>query len=106
MSKSDGILDLTIKKFWFEQIKSGEKKIEYRNYKTWKNKLYPCKYGLVRFRLGQLTKKTDPNKTMLFEIIYIEIINGKDTPLKVDDKVFAIHLGERIINPLKIGIYP
>ncbi len=98
MSKSDGILDLTIKKFWFEQIKSGAKKTEYRNYATWKNKLCPGNgYKLVRFRMGQLTRKTDPNKTMLFEIKSIEIINGKDTPLKIDDKVFAINLGERIL---------
>lgn len=98
MSKQDGILDLTLKKFWFEQIKSGAKKIEYRNYNTWKNKLCPGnEYKLVRFRLGQLAKKTDPNKRMLFEIKNIEIINGKDTPLKVNDRVFAIHLGERIL---------
>jgi len=26
MSKKDGILDLTIKKYWFEKIKNGEKR--------------------------------------------------------------------------------
>lgn len=90
MSKSDGILDLTIKKFWFEQIKSGQKKSEYRNFDTWK------KYEFVRFRMGQLTRKDDPNKTMLFGIKHIDIINGKDTPLKINDKVFEIQPGDRI----------
>ena len=33
MSKANGVLDLVMKNEWFDKIKAGEKKIEYREVK-------------------------------------------------------------------------
>ena len=93
MSIKDGILDLTIKKHWFELIKAGSKSSEYRNYDGWKNKLDNDlwkNYQTVRFRLGQTTKSTDKNKTLIANILDVKVVNGKDTDLKCRNKVFKI----------------
>lgn len=91
MSVKDGILDLTIKKHWFFEIKSGRKTNEYRNYETWKNKLSKTgKYNIVRFRLGQTTKTSDINKVLYGKIKSITVKQGIQTDLKCKDKVFDI----------------
>ncbi len=47
------ILHLTLKKKWFDLIKSGEKKIEYREAKYyWWKRLYGRKFDEVHFRNG------------------------------------------------------
>ena len=41
MSKANGVLDLVMKNVWFDKIKAGEKKIEYREVKkSWASKIY------------------------------------------------------------------
>ncbi len=108
MSKKDGILDVPIRKIWFEKIKSGEKTHEYRRCCSH----WCCKTGIsidknlvdytgctvnkIRFRCGQITKAADKEKTMLFEIKSISCIDGKETDLKYDGLVFDIELGKEI----------
>lgn len=108
MSKKDGILDLPIKKEWFDKIKSGEKTHEYRRVcPHWCRMIGTQTYRLneineyrkvdkIRFRCGQTVKSTDKEKTMLFEIKSISYINGIKTDLNIDDMVFDIELGRRI----------
>lgn len=108
MSKNNGVLDVPIKKIWFDKIKSGEKKHEYRRVCShWVNAIGARPFRLnevnkyrevnkIRLRCGQTAKSTDKEKTMLFEIKSISYINGITTDLKVDDMVFDIKLGKRL----------
>lgn len=108
MSKKNRILDLPIKKVWFDKIKTGEKTHEYRKATShWCNNIgisIHClqfvdklrKVDFVRFRAGQTVKSTDKDKVMYFEIKSIETINGKNTDLAIDCNVFDIKLGKRV----------
>lgn len=108
MSKKDGILDLPIKKEWFDKIRSGEKTHEYRrvcphwcsNIGIESNNLYNVdkfrKVKIARLRCGQIVKSTNKEKTMLFEIKSISCIDGIETDLKYKGFVFDIELGRRL----------
>ena len=90
------ILDLTLKKRWYEMIESGGKREEYREYKDYwrkrlidQDKLRPKPYTHVRFRYGY-TKRT-----MLYKID--EIIIGRGNPYwgaPTDKDVFIIKFHE------------
>lgn len=98
------MLIFPLKKEWYEKIRSGEKKIEYREVKPywmkrvdflWDNYGVPLALGdAVSFfplrpsilRLGY-TKRH-----MTADITKIEIVDGKDTDLHIDKPVYAIHL--------------
>ena len=93
MSILDGILDLTIKKYWFNVIKSGKKTHEYRNTATWSSKLggkKKEKYHTIRFRQGQTIKSTDKNNVIYAKILSISITDGKNTDLNINHEVFDI----------------
>ena len=102
------MLIFTLKKEWYEKIKSGEKTIEYREVKPyWIKRIekeinwnitviskigqghdfngnyinHPCK-----LRLGYTSKYMTAN------IVKIEVVDGKDTDLHIDKPVYAIHL--------------
>lgn len=98
------VLDLPLKKEWYNMIESGEKREEYRELKP-----YWCKrllhysnlfaeyisirddYTHVRFRYGY-TKRT-----MLYKIDTIDIGLGKpEWGAPKDENVFIIKLGERV----------
>ena len=100
------MLIFTLKKQWYERIKSGEKTIEYREVKPyWTKRLYregclptstPYEYkksGLPPFCILQLgyTKKQ-----LEAWIVKVEIIDGKDTDLHIDKPVYAIHFANVI----------
>ena len=73
------IVHLPLKYRYYEQIKSGEKTIEYRNKNMyWRLRLQGATHARMR--------KGYTKESMLFEIIKIE----------QKDLVFAIHLGKRI----------
>src|SRR4030042_2994793 len=89
------ILHLTFKKKWFDQIARGEKKEEYREYKTyWKRRLmehYPLlienvlvDYDEIHFRNGY--RKDSPFMRVEFK--------GMDIGIWEKKKVFIIHIGE------------
>lgn len=108
MSKKDGILDVPIKKIWFEKIAAGEKNHEYRRVcPHWCKNIGVRAYRLhevnefsnvnkIRLRCGQNVKAADTEKTMLFEIEKICVVSGMETDLKIDDLVFDIKLGKRL----------
>jgi len=86
------MLVFPLKKEWYEKIKSGEKTIEYREVKPyWETRLkneFMNRAGALNcpciFRLGY-TKEY-----MEAQIIGIEIVDGKDTDLRIDKPVYAI----------------
>jgi hypothetical protein len=108
------ILDLPLKKEWYNMIESGIKNEEYREIKPywtnrlidWKpiinkpgynfpafkvlNKDYPTKYNAVRFRYGY-TKRT-----MLFKLDRLSIGIGNRLWGAPDYHVLILHIGERI----------
>lgn len=110
------ILNLSLKKKWFQMIESGIKKEEYRELKPfWMRRIFDCPKGLsicvwnrqrcsscirlcpmsarsfshVRFRNGY-TKQT-----MTFEIIDINIGFGNPTWGAPKDKVIIIKIGKQ-----------
>lgn len=104
------MLEFPLKKEWFEKIRSGEKMIEYREVKPyWESRLdkplgklfsawngnlpsYPCEFekGLLSclLRLGYTRHYMTANITK------IQIVDGKDTDLKINKPVYAIHLSD------------
>ena len=102
------MLIFPLKKEWYENIKSGEKAVEYREVKPyWSGRLSKefdfdkydfCNIGdilemvtywhPIKLRLGYTKKYMEAlvNK--------IEIVNGKDTDLHIDKPVYAIHLAD------------
>ena len=86
------ILKLTIKKKYYNDIKLGKKKIEYREYKSyWIKRLIGKSYDMIEFKNGY--KKDSPR--MLVEYHGYVVINGAETPLG-SMKQFAINLGKVI----------
>jgi hypothetical protein len=109
------ILDLPLKKQWYQMIESGIKTEEYREIKPyWTNRLidwssiitnkpgydfssyiylerdYPTDYDAVRFRYGY-TKRT-----MLFKLNRLSVGVGKRSWGAPDYHVLILHIGERI----------
>jgi len=85
------ILTLTIKKKWFDLIKSGQKKIEYRDSTLyWYKRFVGHHYDYIRFRNGY--RKDSPS--LLIELLYIRLQNQK-TDLK-EGLQFSLHLGQII----------
>lgn len=93
MSIKDGILDLPIKRYWFNCIKAGTKTHEYRNTAIWRSRLGGDlwrRYSVIRFRQGQTVKSTDKNKVLYAKILSVTQINGKNTDLKINHDVYDI----------------
>ena len=102
------MLIFTLKKEWYEKIKSGEKTIEYREVKPYWSKRFchegaSLTFGIAsydfeetkdvfpfpmacRFQLGY-----KPETRLKAIITKIEIMDGKQTDLKIDKPVYAIH---------------
>lgn len=91
-TKEQKILHLVLKYKWFDKIKSGEKRTEFRKCSDHFNRLFKLKnrYTHVRFQRGY---KKNP-ETMVFEIKAIHKYTGEND-LKLPE-VWAIHLGGRI----------
>ena len=103
-------LRLVLTDHWFEEIKSGRKKYEYRkatqfwlrrieracNLIAVSNKIYvkmPEEY--MPFVEFQKAYRKNAEK-MEFKIKDITLVDGNNTDLKIDDLVFDIKLGERV----------
>lgn len=107
------MLIFSLKKEWYEKIKSGEKTIEYREVKPyWTRRFYNEEGGdssamveengfaeplLVGQAIVFLTIECKlrlgyTNKYMTANITKIEVVDGKDTDLHIDKPVYAIHL--------------
>ena len=108
------MLIFPLKKEWYEKIKSGEKKIEYREVKPYWIKRFSNAFGYYK---GTYLQGHNPfekelgvcikagicpvlcilrlgytNRYMTANITKIEIVDGEDTDLHIDKLVYAIHL--------------
>lgn len=81
-------------KEWYEKIKSGEKTVEYREVKDYWTKriknvvqeLNLCGKPICYFQLGY-----NPDTRLKATISKVERVDGKNTDLKIDKPVYAIH---------------
>lgn len=88
------MLIFPLKKEWYEKIKNGEKTIEYRELKDyWCRRLRKVVHELnlggkpeCYFQLGY-----NPDTRLKATILKIERVDGKNTDLKIDNPVYAIH---------------
>ncbi len=94
-------LRLVLTDHWFDEIKSGRKKSEYRlDTQYWVKRIKPY-FKLIRINpkptvVFQKAYRKNP-ETMQFEIEnIIWISNGSNTDLKTDKAVFEIKLGRRL----------
>lgn len=83
------VLDLVLKGYWYDLIKSGEKKCEYREIKEyWTRRLFSRPFTHVRFRRGYTSE------SILFELAGIEPTDSQnDLGLS---QAYKIALGSRI----------
>lgn len=97
MSKTNETLDLVMKNVWFDKIKSGEKNIEYREVKdTWTKRIFNIK-GIVAVKKVVLSRDYRRKEQLMFQIKKIETLpTGINTDLKINNPVYAIHLGQLI----------
>lgn len=91
---------MTLKKEWFDKIRSGEKSVEYRERKLyWAKRLFghPEPVTSIIFRNGYSSK----SPTILAEVTEIAVIeDGRYTDLADPVPVYAIHLANiREIHP-------
>lgn len=101
-----------LKKEWFEKVKSGEKTHEYRVYNDyWKKRINKLQKD-IEFRKQVLDITSthpdkvsvcfmcgypsyDDNDKILYKVVKnISVVDGKNTDLKIDRKVFDIDFGE------------
>lgn len=112
------MLTFTLKKQWFEKIKSGEKTVEYREVKPyWTKRIENYKYHWGQFIKPKDFKNWFNNFPTVFyspsnpgekavcflrlgytdeilsaEISKIEIVDGSNTDLRINKPVYAFHL--------------
>ena len=84
------MLVLNLKKEWFEKIKAGQKRHEYRDVKPYfasrLSKLHPG--DIVMLRWGYVP---DPQKEIFIKIVKISVVeDGMTTDLKHDNPVYDI----------------
>jgi len=92
------ILKLVLTDYWFEEIKSGRKTHEYRRKtKYWENRLNWNDIFREWIPYVQFQKAYRKNpETMIFEILYIAVVDGLNTDLHCAEPVFDIKLGKRV----------
>ncbi|MDE7228745.1 MAG: hypothetical protein K2N31_10560 [Treponemataceae bacterium] len=97
------MLIFPLKKEWYEKIRSGEKTVEYREVKPyWNNRiLVYTGVPMPFFRNIEFFRSRRPRcilrlgytkRQMTADITKIGVVDGKDTDLRVDKPVYAIHL--------------
>lgn len=91
------MITFPLKKKWYDLIRTGQKHIEYRAVtKYWGTRLRNAKQGQIfskrliscRIRLGYTRQYLEATITK------IEIVNGKNTDLAINEPVYAIHLAD------------
>lgn len=101
------MLIFTLKKEWYEKIRSDKKRVEYREVKPyWTGRLRTgTRDDFDITGVGDFYKFHDPSfrpkcvlrlgytkRQMTADITKIKVVDGKDTDLRVDKPVYAIHL--------------
>ena len=97
-------VDLTfpLKKTWYYKIRNGEKYIEYRLVKPYWTRRFAkaCQTDNFKGYIAPIGDKTlrcilrlgYTKKYMIANINKIEVVDGKNTDLKIDTLVYAIYL--------------
>lgn len=91
------MLTFNLKKEWYERIKRGQKKVEYREVKKyWGTRLLKAKLGELFSKkpVGCILRLGYTKRHMTAVIKEIKIVNGKDTDLRINTPVYAIHLAD------------
>lgn len=109
------MLIFPLKKEWYDNIKSGEKTVEYREVKPYWTKrislnlcrpmfaLYPPKEVFKKVSAIGFNQRLESScklrlgytkKYMTATITKIAVVDGKDTDLHIDKPVYAIHLAD------------
>ena len=96
------ILKLVLTHYWFDEIKSGRKKHEYRKWTEYfKNRISITKangsYGHPDYVQFQRAYSKNPER-MTFKIKSVKVIEGINTDLHCKEYVYDIELGEQIHN--------
>lgn len=93
------MLIFPLKKEWYEKIRSGEKTVEYREIKDyWRSRLYnalgffPEQGSKIHVPIYCILRLGYTKRQMTARITKIDVVDGKDTDLRVDKPVYAIHL--------------
>lgn len=103
------MLIFPLKKEWYEKIRSGEKTVEYREVKPyWTGRLrtgtrddfdltdigdsYQFSPPSPLFRPKCILRLGYTKRQMTADITRVDVVDGKDTDLRVDKPVYAIHL--------------
>lgn len=110
---SENILRLNLRKQWFDLIKSGEKKVEYRAVKKhWVSRLsgvgtkavndfsdviefIPKNFDFIEFRNGY-GRDGIPAPSVMFQCLGIELHRNIECPLGIGD-FFVIKIGDRYV---------
>ncbi len=95
------VLNLTLKKKWFDMILSGEKKQEYREIKPyWDSRLLNKRFDVVKFKNGY--SKTSPEFTM--ELLGIERGCGRpEWGADAGEVFYVLNLGRLIKGHCVLG---
>ena len=82
------LLHLTLSKNWYDKIKNGKKKVEYREYKDyWKSRIIGKDFTHILFRCGYSVKY----QLLIAEIKKIYCLeSGIFTDLRIEAPVFCI----------------
>jgi len=84
---------ITINKLYYDQIKNGLKKIDYRNNSLYYQRLFSKNINKIKFHYYK-------PEYIIKNVLLIELINIpeflKNSACLKTDKVWAIHLGEEI----------
>lgn len=91
------MLTFNLKKEWYEKIRSGQKTVEYREVKKfWGTRLLNAKQGELFSKrpVPCILRLGYTKQHMTATIKKIEVVNGKDTDLRINGPVYAIYLDE------------
>lgn len=94
-NKNVNIIDFVLTYAWFDKIASGEKTHEYRLKETWEAKLNKKIKDFKNYTPLWIRLRRGYSKTfMLFNVLSVCEISGKNTDLKADSIVYDFKLGE------------
>ncbi len=79
-------LTLHLKKEWFDKIKSGKKKVEYRECKDYWNKRLNKPFDKIIFKNGY----DENSPSLIADFVGLSVVDGIDTDLKIEKLVYAI----------------
>ncbi len=84
-------MNFNLKKEWFEKIKYGNKRVEYREFKPyWNKRISKLKTGDVIVFCKGYPQYMDSENMCAGIIEDIDVVNGLNTDLKINQSVWAI----------------